>query len=164
MADDDKFGEIDLMTLMGVDLSQVEEARFGEVFPRIFGEFECGEPTIDELKDKETNKVIGALVKFPWKCIGILDKGKCVEDGVSDPATLIGKIHEDVAVLKGGTNVKYLKGYIADVGGNKNLPLGEAMKSVAGRRVRALVGHRRDKNDADKVYAGLQKYKPIQAS
>jgi len=165
MSDDDKFkpGEVDLVTLMGVDLSQIEEMRFGEVMPRIFADFECGEPTMEELKNDQ-GQVIGALVKFPWKVIGIHDASKAKADGVEDPATLLGKIHNDVAVVKGATNVKYLKGYIADVGGNKNQALGEAIKSVGGKRVRAIIAHRRDKNDPDRIYAGLTRYKPIQAT
>ena len=168
MATEDQFGEVSLLDLMGVDLSQVEEMRFGDIMPRIFGQFECGDPTIEELKDNKTGsptagKVIGALVKFPWKVLGITDASNAKADGVEDPSTLIGKIHTEVAFVKGGTNVKYLKAFIADVGGNKNQPLGEAIKSVAGKRIQAVIRHRKDPNDTDKVYASLSKYKPIAA-
>lgn len=159
MADD--FGEIDIVDLLGVNMAEVEEARMGDILPRFFGQFECGEPTHKELKHKETGKTIGAIFVFPWKCMAVLDKGKSAEDGVSDPATLINKIHMDVHFIKSPESLKYLKGYVADVGGNKNASLQDAIKSVAGKRVAAVIAHRADQNDSDKKYARLTKYKPI---
>lgn len=163
MSADDNFGEVSLIDLMGVDLNQVDEARFGELFPRSFCVFECGEPKMEELKDNKVGspthgKVIGAIVTFPWHCIGVKEVNK--EEGIDDPSKLIGKVHNDLYFLKGATNLKYLKGYIADVGGDKTKPLGEGIKSVMGKRITAVVSHRADPNDSDKKYAGLRKYKP----
>lgn len=168
MATEDQFGEVSLLDLMGVDLSQMDEMRFGDIFPRVFAQFECGEPTMDELKDNKAGsptfgKVVGALIKFPWKCIGILDASNAKADGVEDPTTLVGKTHTEVAFVKAAMNLKYLKAFIADTGGNKNAPLGEAIKSVGGKRIQAIIRHRKDPNDSDKVYASLSKYKPIAA-
>lgn len=168
MATEDQFGEVSLLDLMGVDLSQMDEMRFGDIFPRVFAQFECGDPTMDELKDNKTGsptfgKVVGALVKFPFKCIGILDASNAKADGVEDPSKLIDKIHTEIAFVKAATNLKYLKAFIADVGGVKNAPLGEAIKSVGGKRIQAVIHHRKDPKDSDKIYASLSKYKPISA-
>lgn len=145
-----------LADLTGVDTTGMEARRMGEVLPRLHGIFECIKAEIKENKDPTTGKLKNFQASAEWKLLGVktlLDKG--VEE-----ASLIGKSHHENRFITNVEGIKFALGYLEDVGIKERGQLGSLWNAQIGRRVEAVVAHRRDPNDSEKVYSSLAKMKP----
>lgn len=150
-----------LVDMLGIDMSEIEAKKQGEVLPKLIGDFTCVASETKPLNDSNEN-LRGAIITWEWKLDAIhevMDKNFS-----GDPATLVGKIHKEVQFITSPDSFPYVKGHIKEVGGDQNGALNVLIKSVEGKRVRASIGHRKDPNDSEKVYANLSRVKPIEAA
>lgn len=158
-----EFAGLSLMDLAGLDISGISAKRFGDVLPKMFADFECKKADLKELKDKDTDQLKGVIASFEWEVLGIHSFLQKDEQGNEyDPAAFVGKTHYESRVVQNTEGLQYLVGFLEDIGIKEKGALGVLVEGSVGRRIRAQITHRKDKNDADKVYSGLGKIKPIE--
>lgn len=151
-----EFSGLSLADLTGIDLAGIESKRFGEILPKMAGEW--------TFRDYELRAIDGGgafltMKMTTDKCIKILDKEYL---GTPDGSEIVGKReHNETFMLKSTENVSYMLGWFEDCGVKKAGGLEDIAKSAIGKRVQGVISHRKDKNDADKVYSGLTKQKPL---
>lgn len=145
--------------LAGFDLSEVREARSGEVLPRMVGVFEVKEAGLQTVGQDDkaavvfVNEVVGVLAVPPPK----------PGEEPADPESLLGRKHVERRVITNPQSVEFLKGFFVDIGVGGSGKVQELCEQAVGKRFVAMVTHRKDKDDADVVYAGLTKVKPYTA-
>lgn len=147
-----------LAELTGINTEGMEAKRAGEILPRLYGIFECIKAEIKENKGTD-GKVKNFQAASEWKLLGVktlLDKGV-------DEATLIGKLHFENRFITNVDGIKYALGFLEDVGIKERGGLGQLWGAQTGRRVEAVIAHRKNPDDTDKVYSSMTKIKPIAA-
>lgn len=153
---DNELAGISLMDLAGLDVSGLEAKHAGEILPRCLADFECEEAELQEVKDKD-DKLKGFRASFAFKVLGVhtvIDKEVKEED-------LIGRKHFESRFIKNEDGIKYLLGFLEEIGVKHKGKLGDLVNAAKGKRVKAVCAHRKDKNDSDVIYAGLKKIKPL---
>lgn len=145
-----------LADLMGLDTTGMEARRMGEVLPKMFAQFECTKAEMKENKDKD-GKIKNFMCSAEWKVLGIqtmLEQGAKAEE-------YIGKTHFELQFITNAESIKFALGYLEDVGIKERGPLGKLWAMQQGRRINAVISHRKDPNDSDRTYARLDKIKPV---
>lgn len=148
---------ISLSDLAGLNTEGMESKRIGDILPRFLGDFECTEAALKEVKD-ENGKLKFFKAAFEWKVLGVhalIDKDVKEEE-------LIGKKHNEDKIIKSEDGIKFCLGYLEDIGVRERGTLGGLIEMAKGRKIKAVISHRKDKNDSDKVYSGFAKIKPIE--
>ena len=156
---------ITLADLAGISLDDTKEKRF-EALPKGFFSFEV------DAENPPSLVIINGKGAAQWK-FKVIDVATVTDpEFKDDPATLIGKYHQEVFFLAGGDinsedGLGYLKAFIHDIGAvNSGMPLGELLTNCAGVRFAAPIGKRKDPNDSDKVFTNIVrgKIKPLEAA
>lgn len=145
--------QLSLADLAGFDMSGVEAKKF-ENLPEGHFQFEI---TADPAPGLKVIANKGAAV-LPCKVLNIVALKNPAE--TADPTKLIGKFHYETALINTQESLSYLmttlealqckRGPLGGVPGKPGM-----LDSLAGVRFSAGIKHRRDKNDPDKIYAGL---------
>jgi hypothetical protein len=152
---DNEFAGVSLMDLAGLDTSGIEARRMGDVLPKMFADFEC---TKAELAPYEKDgKPMGGIARFDFKVAGI----HTMIDKDQDEAAMIGKVHQENRFITNADGVKFLLGFLEDCGVKERGALKDLIEKMQGRKIKAVISHRKDPNDSEKIYAGLVKIKPI---
>lgn len=154
-----EFEGVTLLDIAELDTSDIAAKHRGEVLPKMFGIFECKSAELVEAKNAET-KVIGVRAQYEFEVLGVekmLDK-----NFEGREAEYIGKKHFESSLMTNTEGVQYAIGFLEDCGINEKCKLGDRIKMMEGRRISAIISHRKDKNDSEKVYSGLSKIKPVE--
>lgn len=143
---------ISLMDLAGLDTAGLEAKHAGEVLPRFLGDFECTNAELRENKgDDGKLKNFQAVFEFTVRGVKtLIDKDIKEED-------LIGRKHFESRFIKNEDGIRYLLGFLEELGIKERGKLGDLVNKAKSITVRAVLAHRRDKNDRDVIYAGLKK-------
>lgn len=140
--------------IAGVDMNDVEEYRGGEPTPE--GVFEWrikgAEMGTKEVNDKDEGKVNRAVVLFELEAIACR---QCKDTGL-DPAQLVGTEHNEMFFIKDlAKDLGRLKAFMQDMGLQGAGPLKDLLAGAQGHEFVAAIRHRKDKNDASRVYANI---------
>lgn len=147
---------VSLADLAGLNTEGMESKRIGDILPRFLGDFECVEAALKEVKEGE--KIKGFSAAFEWKVLGVhalIDKDAKEEE-------LIGKKHFENRFIKNEDGIKFLLGFLEDIGIKERGTLGGLIERAKGRKVKAIISHRKDKNDSERTYSGFAKIKPLE--
>lgn len=153
-------GGLSLAEVAGLDMSKVEAKRFS-ILPVMSGFFEVVEAKL-ETQDNEdwplriliTCKVIGVnelVLSDPTQ-----DKTAYAQKMVND-----GAMHDErfgISAKDPGAGVGYAKAFMEDAGvafPPEGTQLAQLLSGMAGLRFPGRIKHRKDRNDAEKVYANL---------
>ncbi len=146
---------LSLLDLAGIDTSGIEAKRIGEILPRCLADFECIGAELGEIKDGDVVKMFKAEFKFkPLGIHMVIDKDVKEED-------ILKMVHTETRMIKNQEGLQYLIGFLEDIGVKQKGVLSVLMEAAVTKRIKAVITHRKDKNDADKVYSGLAKIKVI---
>lgn len=165
--------QVSLASIAGIDLEGIAEQRFSSL-PRGMYLFEVNSDPMPHLEaiDAKGVKKPAAIMSFIVKdCFGLNDPSEAPKDeatGQSNPLLLIGKTHREVFFLSDEKSIGFCKAFLVDIGcPAKTGALGGLpgksgkLEACAGLRFRAPIGHRKDPNDADKVYVNIVRGKII---
>lgn len=146
-----------LADLTGIDTTGMEARRMGEVLPKMFAQFECTKVESKQNDDPVTGKVKNFQFTSEWKLLGI---ETLFEKGIKEEE-LIGKIHFENRFITNPDGIKFTLGFLEDVGIKERGPLGSLWNKQLGRKIAAVVAHRKDPNDSEKIYSSLTKIKVL---
>lgn len=153
MSEPSELEDISLMDLAGLDTTGMESRRIGDILPKILADFTCTEADLGEVQGEK--KMFTARFKFQVDAVHkITDK-----DYTGTPEDLIGKFHEETRFITNSDGVAFVLGFLEDIGVKERGKLGELVEKAKGKSITAIIAHRKDKNDSDKVYSGLAKIK-----
>lgn len=151
---------VSLADIAGFDLAGIEARKIGDILPKMFAQFTCTQADLKEMGgDKK-----GFVMEMGWRVDGVekvTDKEFLGMGG--DEASLVGKTHRETRIINNPEGLEYAKGHLEEYyGKNKaNGPFKALIDGVVGMRCQAVIAHRKDKNDSDKVYSGLTKIKML---
>jgi len=162
--------EISLADLAGVDLEGIAEQRFSSL-PRGVYVLEVSSekpPHFGTIENKEGKKKAAAI--FTQTVLDVLALADNNDAPEGDPTKLIGREHRETFFVSDQKSIGYIKAFVKDIGGQADKgPLGGVagkpgiLDACAGIRFQAPIGHRKDPNDADKIYVNIvrNKIKPL---
>lgn len=141
--------QISLEELAGVDMSGVEEYRFSIVPVGVYT-FKGVEAALTAIDTNEGKK---AVVQFTAEITSVLSTTDANADG------LIGKKHTESFFLSKDLQkgLGAAKAFMTDIGMTGNGTLNELLQQFTGHEFGAAIKHRKDKNDPDRIYAGMNK-------
>ncbi len=143
-------GEMTLAQIAGLDMTGVKEFRFENLPVGAFlGRLEKFDFAQRERKDKP--KLWVATFTFE-----VLDVKALVDAGV-DAAPLLGKKHNEGFKLESEEDFGRLKAFFLDIGTTGSGTIMELGKQKIGTDYVFTIGHRKDKQNADIVYANIRK-------
>lgn len=155
MADTDLEG-VDLLSLAGLDISGLDAKRMGDAWPRMFADFRCTSAELKDVKDTDTGKVKMFIAEFNFECLGVHKK---IDE--FDENSFIGKTYREAKIIQNTDGIKYLIGFMEDIGNTNKGALKEVLELSAGLQISAIISHRKSKDDPDRVYTSLSKIKPV---
>lgn len=145
-------GDLSLGELAGIDLGDVSAVRF-EVLPRILGFFEIEETSMTRRGDENI-----PVVTLKSKLLEIETWLDNIPEGKTDE-DYIGKSHTESFWLRDMESIGRFRAFCEDAGMPEEMyaaKLVDVLNNCKGHRYVGLVKHRKDKNDASIVYAGIQ--------
>ncbi len=154
MSEENALEGISLLDLAGLDTTDMQARRMGEILPRCLADFECTKAELGQIDDEHGNpKMFKAEFKFkPLGIHMIIDKDVKEED-------ILKMEHTETRIIKNQEGIEYLIGFLEDIGVKQKGKLDALLEAAVSKRIKAQIAHRKDKNDADKVYSGLAKIK-----
>lgn len=154
-----EFAGLTLLDIAGLDTTGLEAKRAGEVLPRMGAIFECKKAELAEVK-KDDGTLRAVVAKLEMEVIGVT--AMLQRDLEGKDADYVGKIHYESRFIQDVEGIRYLLGLLFDMGVAAGGQLGDLLSKAEGLRFSAVITHRKDKNDSDKIYASLSKVKPYQ--
>lgn len=137
--------EMPLADIANIDMSQVEEVRFehrpaGMYHMKVIGA---------EIKalGKETPKPAAVIECEVQNCFSTVDG--------SDPSLQIGKSHRETFFMSDGDGIGRLKAFLTDSGFQGQGTMQAVLDAFHGHEFDAVIKHKKDKNDTDRVYANF---------
>jgi hypothetical protein len=152
--------EISLADLAGFDMSNVEAKRF-ENLPEGHFQFEIVSDPLPDLKKITSAKGDKAIVVIGCKVLNVTALNNPADAPNGDATGLIGKVHNENAILNSADSLGYLMATLQDLQA-QNGPLRQMLHGLAGTKFDAFIKHRADPNDSDKKYASLRKITNVQ--
>lgn len=147
---------ISLEQLANIDLSNVAEKRFTRTPAGTFQFVIDAEnmPKLEKMGDGEKAK---AGIAFFCKIEAVMAVKDTTE--VSDPASLLGKMHRETFFLGSDDDFGYLVAFLHDIGVEGKGTLPQILAQSVGKRFQASVVHRKNPNDTDRPYVNLNRDK-----
>lgn len=148
---------VSLSALAGLDITEVAAKSRGDTPPRMLAKFACVDAELVEVTDSGTGAVKGYSAKWTFEIRDILkmiDTTAKIEDWV-------GKKYVESNFIQNEDGVAYALGFVENCGGLKRGKFGEAILSVVGREIQAIIKITSKKDDPDVKYANLSAIKKV---
>jgi hypothetical protein len=145
--------DVSLADIAGVDMSQVEEFRF-ENTPKGIYQWVCKNAEVVKLGNKPA-------IRYELEASNVI----ALSDDSLDPDKYVGHKHnEAIFITDLEKDIGRAKAFMIDAGFEGSGTLQELLDQFVGHEFISAIGHRKDKNDTDKVYANIDygKVKPLE--
>lgn len=156
---------VSLSQLAGSDFTEIVEQRFSNLPAGgyVFDVSVEKPPHLEAVDSKGKKKPAGIFTFTVADCTGL----KFPTETPEGPLSLIGRSHRETFFINDDKSIGYMKAFVKDIGVDNTGSMGGLpghagfLDRCAGIRFAALIGHRKDPNDSDKVYVNIVRDKIV---